>query len=91
MSTLREQSFRPQDAQTVCPARPQQCEELSSLNDARTPAAGGFRILHRLVVFGIDDVQTGRPAGGQELLIGADDREPERLQLQRQGQMQQLR
>ena len=57
----------------------------------REALAGCFRILHRLVVFGIDDVQTGRPAGGQELLIGADDRKPERLQLQRQGQMQQLR
>ena len=64
---------------------------LSSVSDARTPAAGRFRILHRLVVFGIDDVQTGRPAGGQELLIGADDRKPKWLQLQRQGQMQQLR
>ncbi len=41
------------------------CGTLSSLSDARTPAAGCFRILHPLIVFRIDDVQPGGTAGCQ--------------------------
>jgi len=54
-------------------------------------AEARFRILHPLVVFGIHNMQPGGPASSQELLIRADDRQPERFQLQRQRQMQQLR
>ena len=51
-------------------------------NEARTPLAAPFRILHRLVVFGINDVQPGWTAGSQQLFIRAHDRQSERLQLQ---------
>ena len=49
---------------------------------SRTPPAACFRILHPLVVFGINDVQPGRTTGGQQLFVCADDRQPERLQFQ---------
>ena len=57
------------------------------LSDARTPLAGCFRILPPLVVFGIDDMQPRRTTGRQELLIRTHDRQPERLEFQRQGQV----
>ena len=57
------------------------------LSDARTPLAGFFRILPPLVVFGIDDMQPRRTTGRQELLIRTHDRQPERLEFQRQGQV----
>lgn len=51
-------------------------------NEARTPLAARFRILPRLVVFRIDDMQPGGTTGGQQLFVCADHRQPERLQFQ---------
>ncbi len=51
-------------------------------SNARTPLAARFRILRVLVVFGVNDMQPGRTTGGQQLFICADDRQPERFQLQ---------
>ena len=56
---------------------------VEGLNEARTPLADFFRIL--LVVFRIDDVQSGRAAGRQQLFIGTDHGQAEWLELQRQG------
>ncbi len=57
------------------------------LSDARTPLADCFRILPPLVVFGVDDMQSRRTTGRQELLIRTHHRQPERLEFQRQGQV----
>ena len=72
------------------PARPQRVKArgvpqryVEGQNEARTPLAARFRILRVLVVFGINDMQPGRTTSGQQLLICADDRQPERFQLQR--------
>lgn len=52
---------------------------------------GDEAIYPQLVVFGIDDVESGRTASRQQLFIGADHGQPKGLELQRQGEMLQLR
>ena len=55
-----------------------------------TPLGPFLRKTAGSIIFRIDNMETRRPACRQKLFVGADNGETERLQLQRQGQVEKL-